>query len=130
MRVGTHLPILAIDLDSALISRLTLSSAWINDDEQWRLVLSELRSSERKYADMVRSAVRDMVDTAAGGGVGGSGTNHLAGNSGGLGMSVGMGGGGSSGGGNMGVGDGGGPGSGWIWLFSVREGKGFLLQNR
>ncbi|KAI9637172.1 kinase-like domain-containing protein [Dioszegia hungarica] len=82
-RVGTHLPVIAIDLEPALISRLTVSTAWVQDDEQWRGILAELRASERKYADTVRTAVKDAKG-----------------------------------------------GNGWIWLFSVREGKGFLLQTR
>lgn len=119
-RVGTHLPIIAIDLDPSLIARLALTPNWVNEDEHWRTILGELKSSElRKYADLVRSAVKEAVLSGNGDGEGSSLNNSTT--------TVGSGVGG--GGGGM-IGEGDRSGNGWVWLFSVREGKGFLLQAR
>jgi translation initiation factor 2-alpha kinase 4 len=104
-----------------MISRLTLSASWVGDDEVWRSILGEMKSSERKYADLVRAAVKDAVAGSAGGGGGTGGANTGGGASGGLGGNIGLGGAGASGLSEA---------NGWVWLFSVREGKGFLLQAR
>jgi hypothetical protein len=101
--LGTSFPIFGVDLPSPLLAQLTLHTSWIIEDETWRSILGNegVKGSERHYAETVR--------------------DHVAGWRAGLGAHKGGPGGGGSGGGKKG--------GGFAWLFSVREGRGFLLQN-
>ncbi|KAL0241915.1 hypothetical protein I308_106089 [Cryptococcus tetragattii IND107] len=109
------LPVLGIDLPPLLICQLTLDTAWITDDEAWRSLLNKegVHPGDRRYMDSIREGVQQM--RAGGGGTGSSG-------GGGGGGGGGSGGAGAGGGGSMGRDN------GWVWLFSVRDSKGFLLQ--
>lgn len=81
--VKSSLPVIGVDLSAEMLSAMTLETAWVRDDEQWRAITHpQLPTSERRYADQVREAVREHAATT------------------------------------------GGP----VWLFSVREARGFLLQ--
>ncbi|KAK8850742.1 hypothetical protein IAR55_004662 [Kwoniella newhampshirensis] len=116
----THstLPILGVDLTLPLLCQMTLDTSWLSDDEVWRSLLAKegVSTGDRRYAEMVRDAVKERKGGAgiSAGGLGVGGPGAIGG----------IGGGGATGGGGNGVGASG----GWIWLFSVREAKGFLLQ--
>ena len=92
---------------------MTLNTAWIAEDEAWRPLIQDLFGENRKYADLVRKAVVEHKtgaaaargDTSGPGGLGGAYGNGAPGYSGGV-----------AGGGE------------WMWLYCVRESKGFLLQ--
>ncbi|OXG72558.1 eukaryotic translation initiation factor 2-alpha kinase [Cryptococcus neoformans Gb118] len=105
------LPVLGIDLPPLLICQLTLDTAWITDDEAWRSLLNKegVHPGDKRYMESIREGVQQMRAGGAGNGGGGGG------------------GGGSGGGGGGGVGSIGRE-NGWMWLFSVRDNKGFLLQ--
>lgn len=81
--VKSSLPVIGVDLSAEMLSAMTLDTAWVRDDEAWRAITHpQLPTSERRYADQVRDAVREHSSAT------------------------------------------GGP----VWLFSVREARGFLLQ--
>ncbi|ORY27989.1 hypothetical protein BCR39DRAFT_588886 [Naematelia encephala] len=95
------LPLYGLDLAPSLLSQLCLDPAWIWEDEPWRAILSSLQTPERRYVESVREAIRDgsRKDASAATGTGGA-----------------------AGGGVVPKG------GGSVWLFSVRDAKGFLLQ--
>lgn len=80
--VKSTLPVLGVDLATDMLCHLSLDLNWVTDDEAWRQVTHTLPSSERSYADQVRTAVQEHKQSAGGN----------------------------------------------LWLFSVREARGFLLQ--
>lgn len=83
--VKSSLPVIGVDLSAEMLSAMTLETTWVRDDDAWRSITHpQLPTSERRYADQVRDAVREHQSTT------------------------------------------GGP----VWLFSVREARGFLLQIR
>ncbi|WVQ95416.1 hypothetical protein IAU59_002513 [Kwoniella sp. CBS 9459] len=98
-QTGSNLPILGIDLPLPILCQMTLDTAWVNDDEAWRSLLA--RESISNTDKRYADSVRDAVKSCKS-----SESNGLA-------SSI------SS--------NAGGP-AGWMWLFSVREAKGFLLQ--
>ena len=58
---GSTLPIIGVDLPITLLSKWTLDSTWIHDDEAWRGTLASISTSDRRYADSVREAVQDAM---------------------------------------------------------------------
>lgn len=67
-----QLPIIGVDLPLPLLSQLTLDVGWVTDEEPWRGVLASMTPPDRKYAEQVREAVREVrKDSGAGGGGGG-----------------------------------------------------------
>lgn len=110
------LPLIGVDLTTDLLSRMTNDTRWVNEDDAWRALTSEMHGESRKYADSVRQAVQ--AHKAAGGAAqkenGGPGLGHSHGHGHGAGS------------GSAAAGQGGG--GGWLWLYCVREAKGFLLQ--
>jgi translation initiation factor 2-alpha kinase 4 len=57
----TALPLYGVDLEPRLLSKLTLNSNWLTDEEAWRGILAELSTGERKYADVVREGVKEGI---------------------------------------------------------------------
>ncbi|WVQ86282.1 hypothetical protein IAT38_008450 [Cryptococcus sp. DSM 104549] len=88
----SNLPVLGVDFPPLFLCQLSLDTTWMTDDEAWRAIITKEGvhpGNDRRYADTVREAAREMSEK----------------------------------GGKEQERDG-----GWIWLFSVRDNKGFLLQ--
>lgn len=70
----SQLPIIAVDLPAALLSGLASDHAWLTEDEAWRGVLTVVPGPDRRYAEIVRDAVRSRGgDAPIGAGGGGKG---------------------------------------------------------
>jgi hypothetical protein len=63
-----QLPIIGVDLPLPLLSQLTLDVAWVTEEEPWRGVLASMTPPDRKYAEQVREAVREVRKENGGGG--------------------------------------------------------------
>jgi translation initiation factor 2-alpha kinase 4 len=108
------LTLFGVDLDTGLLSRMSLNTQWLLEEEAWRAMTHDLHGDDRKYAEEVRKAVKEykVQVAAANRETGGLGGSHSYGYS-----SV-------STAGTTGAAGG----TEWCWLYCVREAKGFLLQ--
>lgn len=65
--VKSTLPVIGVDLSAEMLGAMTLDAGWVRDDEQWRAITHpQLSTSERRYADQVRDAVREHAAASGG----------------------------------------------------------------
>lgn len=69
----THspLPIIAVDLPASILGGLALDHTWLTEDDAWRAVLIGIPNEDRRYAEVVRDAVRTRGAGPSGGRGGG-----------------------------------------------------------
>ena len=63
------LPIIAVDLPVSLLGGLALDHAWLTEDDAWRAVLVGVPNEDRRYAEVVRDAIRTRGTGSGSGGV-------------------------------------------------------------
>ncbi|WVR08793.1 hypothetical protein IAU60_005851 [Kwoniella sp. DSM 27419] len=97
-QTGSPLPVLGVDLSSSMLCQMTYDLSWVTDDEAWRAIQTKEGISPGDRR--YTESVREAVKGYKGAANGGGPSSSAAAKSE----------------------------NGWIWLFSVREAKGFLLQ--
>ena len=62
------LPIIGVDLAPSILAQMTLDTAWLIDDEAWRLLLTPFSTADRRYLESIKEAVVDGKGKAEGDG--------------------------------------------------------------